>query len=153
MQSSARSETVETSMSASPHDKKKFGDYVRIHAIDGELITRDDETKVLKEGITQFGLELNEARGILLGIAADFDIALVSGAEQQVTTLLEHLVKKNRINQKGFADAVAIYRRLTKGRIPDAELRKRVKQMVLDRGWKARKTRWLIGSRRWFRRI
>ena len=65
-------------MSVSPHEKKKFGDYVRIHAVDGELITREDETKVLKEGITQFGLDLNEARGILIGIAADHDIALVS---------------------------------------------------------------------------
>ncbi|MBI1774060.1 MAG: hypothetical protein HYR63_01810 [Proteobacteria bacterium] len=153
MLSSVESENVETSMSASPHDKKKFGDYVRIHAIEGELITREDETKVLKEGITQFGLELNEARGILLGVAADHDIALVSSAEQQVATLLEHVAKKNRINHKGFADAVAIYKRLTKSRIPDIEIRKRIKQMVLDRGWKARKTHWLIGSRRWFRRI
>ena len=71
------SQSTETSMSASPHDRKKFGDYVRIHAVEGELITREDEAKVLKEGITQFGLELNEARGILLGVAADHDIALV----------------------------------------------------------------------------
>lgn len=140
-------------MSVSPHEKKKFGDFVRIHAIDGELITREDEQKVLKEGITQFGLELDEARGVLLGIAADHDIALVSNAEHHVETLLEHVVKKNRVSQKAFNDAVAIYKKLTKSRIPESEIRKRVKQMVLDNGWRAKKTRWLIGSRRWFRRI
>ena len=147
------SQSTETSMSASPHDRKKFGDYVRIHAVEGELITREDEAKVLKEGITQFGLELNEARGILLGVAADHDIALVSNAEQQVATMLEHVVRKNKISRKVFGDAVAIYRQLTRNRISESEMNRRVKQMVLDRGWKARKSRWLIGSRRWFRRI
>jgi hypothetical protein len=147
------SESAESSMTASPHDRKKFGDYCRIHAIEGELITREDEAKVLKEGITQFGLELNEARGILLGIAADHDIALVSGAEQQVATMLEHVVRKKKIRRKTFIDAVAIYKKLTKNRMSEIEMKKRVKQMVLDRGWKPRKTRWLIGTRRWFKRI
>ena len=117
-------------MSASPHDRKKFGDYVRIHAVEGELITREDEAKVLKEGITQFGLELNEARGILLGVAADHDIALVSNAEQQVATMLEHVVRKNKISRKVFGDAVAIYRQLTRNRISESEMNRRVKQMV-----------------------
>jgi hypothetical protein len=144
---------VELSMSASPHDKKKFGDYVRVHAIDGVLITREDEAKVLKEGITQFGLELNEARGILLGVAADHDIALVSNAEQQVSALLDFSVKRNRIGRKAFNDAAEIYKRLTKGILPDLEIRKRLKEIVLLRGWKARRAHWLIGSRRWFRRI
>ena len=57
-------------MAASAHEKKQFGDYVRIHAINGEVITREDEAKVLKEGITQFGLDLIEARGTLLAVAA-----------------------------------------------------------------------------------
>ena len=140
-------------MSASPHDKKKFGDYIRTHAVDGELITREDETKVIREGIAQFGLDLAEARGILLGIAEDHDIMLVAHVEQQVISLLEHVTKKNRVAKKGFDDAVAIFARLTKGRIPDIEIRKRLKEIVLQRGWKARKTHWLIGSRRWFRRI
>ena len=144
---------VESSMSVSPHDKKKFGDYVRIHAIDGELITREDETKILKEAITEFGLELNEARGILLGIAADHDLALVSAAERHVDTSLEHVVKKTRISQKGFGEAATIYAKLTKGRIPEIEIRKRLKEVVLERGWKPMRTRWLFGSRRWFRRI
>jgi hypothetical protein len=140
-------------MSASPHDRKKFGDYVRVHAIEGELITREDEAKVLKEGITAFGLELNEARGILLGVAADHDIALATSAEHQVATMLEHVVRKKKIHRKSFKDAVAIYKRLTKSRLSETEMNKRVKQMVLDRGWKPRKTRWLIGTRRWFKRI
>jgi hypothetical protein len=140
-------------MAASPHDKKKFGDFVRVHAIDGVLITREDEAQVLKEGIRQFGLELNEARGILMGVAADNDISLVSNAEQQVGAFLDFSVKRNRIGRKVFDNAAGIYKRLTKGLIPDLEIRKRLKEIVLLRGWKPRRGLWLIGSRRGFRRI
>jgi hypothetical protein len=140
-------------MVASSNEKKQFGDFVRIHAIQGVVLTREDEAKVLKEGITQFGLDLTEARGILLAVAAEHDIALVSAAEQQVETLLEHMVTKNRIAQKAFTDACAIYKKLTQGRLAEGEIAKRVKQMVLDHGWRPRRTRWLIGSRRWFRKI
>jgi hypothetical protein len=140
-------------MAASLHEKKQFGDYVRIHAIHGEVITREDEGRILREGITQFGLDLSEARGILLAVAAEHDIALVSAVEQQVETLLEHIVQKNRIARKTFADAVAIYKRLTRGRLTDSDIAKRVKQMVTDRGWRPRRNRWLIGTRRWFRKI
>ena len=44
-------------------DKKQFADFVRIHAINGNLITREDEMKVLKEGITRYRMELDEATG------------------------------------------------------------------------------------------
>ncbi|MSO65864.1 MAG: hypothetical protein EXQ85_08735 [Alphaproteobacteria bacterium] len=144
---------TELDMSVSPHEKKKFGDYARIHAVDGEIISREDETAVLKEGIARFGLDLDEARGVLFGIADDHDITLVSAVENHVSMLLEHSVKKNRVARKLFSEAVAVYRRLTKGRIPDDQIRKRVKHIVLEHGWKARKSRWLIGSRRWFRKI
>ena len=35
-------------MSEGRRDKKQFADFVRIHAINGNLITREDEMKVLK---------------------------------------------------------------------------------------------------------
>jgi hypothetical protein len=140
-------------MAAAQIEKKNFTDYVRVHAINGEVITREDEAKILKEGITQFGLDLNEARGTLLAVAAEHDIVLVSTVEQQVATLLEHVAHKGRISRKQFKDAVAIYKRLTRGRISERDIAKRVKQLIEDRGWRPRRSRWLIGGRRWFRKI
>ena len=147
------SRKTESDMSASHLDKKKFADFVRIHAINGDLITREDEMLILKEGITRFGMTLDDATGVLLAVAAENDIALVSHAEHHIETLLEQLVRKGKIGQKEFDDAVAIYKKLTNGGVPDAEVKKRVKQMVEGRGWKGKKTRWLIGSRKWFRKI
>lgn len=145
--------STESGMSPLPPDKKKFADFVRIHAINGDLITREDEMKILKEGITRFGLDLDEATGVMLSVAAEYDIALVSHAEHHVETMLEQLVKRGKIGQKEFADVAAVYSKLTNGSLSETEIKKRVKQMVQERGWKGRRTRWLFGTRKWFKRI
>jgi polyhydroxyalkanoate synthesis regulator phasin len=98
-------------------------------------------------------MSLDDATGVMLAVAAENDIALVSNAEHHVGTLIEQLVKKGKIGQKEFDDAVAIYKKLTNGGVPDSEVKKRVKQMVEGRGWNGKKTRWLLGSRKWFRKI
>jgi polyhydroxyalkanoate synthesis regulator phasin len=144
---------MEVTMAPSIQDKKKFADFVRIHAINGNLITRDDEMKILKEGITRFGMDLDEATGVLLSVAAEHDIALVSHAEHHVETLLEQFVKRGKIGQKEFNDAVAVYSKLTNNGLPESEIRRRVKQMVEEHGWRGRRTRWFFGSRKWFRKI
>lgn len=144
---------TERGMSAGEQDKKQFVDFVRIHAISGKLITRDDEMKVLKEGITRFGMNLDEATGVLLSAAADRRIALVSQAEEHLATMLEQLVKRSKIGQKEFDDVCAVYAKLTNGILPTPEIRKRIKQMVQERGWNGRRTHWLFGSRKWFKRI
>ena len=133
--------------------KKQFSDFVRIHAVNKNLITRDSEASILKEGVTRFRLELEEANGILLAVAGEHDIALVSEVEDTVATLLEQLVKNGKIGKKEFSDAVAIYKKLTNGSISDLEVRRRIKQMIEEKGWRARKTRRLFGTRKWFRRI
>jgi len=140
-------------MAPSQLDKKKFADLVRIHAINGDVITRDNEMAILREAVTRFGMSLDDATGVMLAVAAENEIALVSNAEHHVGTLIEQLVKKGKIGQKEFDDAVAIYKKLTNGGVPDSDVKKRVKQMVEGRGWHGKKTRWLLGSRKWFRKI
>src|SRR5713226_6811200 len=140
-------------MAGSQRDKKQFADFVRIHAINGNLLTRDDEMKVLKEGITRFRMELDEATGIMLSVAAEHDIALTSHAEHHVEIMLEQVVKRGKIGAKEFADVVAVYAKLTNGSLSLPEIQRRVKQMVQERGWNGRRTRRIFGSRKWFRKI
>jgi len=134
-------------------EKKQFADFVRIHAINGNLLTREDELKVLKEGITRYRMELDEATGIMLSVAAEHDIALTSHAEHHVEIMLEQVVKRGKIGQKEFADVVAVYAKLTNGSLALLDIQKRVKQMVQERGWNGRRTRRIFGSRKWFRKI
>jgi predicted TIM-barrel enzyme len=109
--------------------------------------------KVLKEGITRFHMELDEATGVLLSVAAEHDIALVSQAEHHIQVMLEQVVKRGKIGQKEFADAVAVYGKLTGGSLSLPEIQRRVKQMVQERGWNGKRTRRLFGTRKWFRKI
>ena len=142
-----------SSSATSRRDTKQFADFVRIHALDGNLITRDDEMRILKEGVTRFGMDLEEARGILLRAAAEHNITLVSNAEHHVETMLEQLAKRGKIGRKEFEDVVAVYSKLTGSGVASAEISKRVKQMVQEHGWKGRRTRRIFGSRKWFKRI
>jgi len=102
------SRRAEGDMAPSQLDKKKFADLVRIHAINGDVITRENEMAILREAVTRFGMSLDDATGVMLAVAAENDIALVSNAEHHVGTLIEQLVKKGKIGQKEFDDAVAI---------------------------------------------
>jgi hypothetical protein len=140
-------------MATSRRDTKQFADFVRIHALGGNLITRDDEMRILKEGVTRFGMDLEEARGILLRAAAEHNITLVSNAEHHVEKMLEQLVKRGKIGRKEFEDVAAVYGKLTGNGVPSGEISKRVKQMVQERGWRGRRTRRIFGSRKWFKKI
>ncbi len=145
-----RSERREQDLSK---EKAKFGDFVRIHAIEGKVITRKDEKKILEQGITRFELEFQEAQGIFLSVAAERDIALISRVEHHIGTYLEHVVKRRKVSRRDFEDAVAMYRKLSHGSMPDSEIRERVKQMTLDRSWTGKRRRWLLGTKKWFKRI
>ncbi|MBT3304867.1 MAG: hypothetical protein HN377_00120 [Alphaproteobacteria bacterium] len=46
-----------------------------------------------------------------------------------------------------------LYRGQTNDTIPEREIRTRVKQMVENNGWTGKRRRWMLGSRRWFKKI
>ena len=133
--------------------KAKYADFVRIHATEGKVINRDDEKKILEEGLTHFGLEFQDAQGALLSVASERDIAIISRVERIIDTNLAQQVKRGKISKQDFDDIVAVYGKLTNESTAKTEIRKRVKQMMLNRGWTGKRRRWLFNSRRWFNRI
>jgi len=140
-------------VASSDSGKQKFADFVRIHAIEANLISREDEKRILGKGITEFGLGFQEAHGIFLSVVSERSIALVSDADHHIEAFLEQMIKGGKIAKAHFEDAVSIYRRLTNGRIPENEIKKRVKVLMLEHDWKPRRSRWVIGSKRWFNKI
>ena len=134
-------------------NKAKFADYVQIHTIEGKVITRADEKKILEEGLTRFGLDFREAQGILLSVASERDIALVSHVEHHIDIFLQQVVKRDKVPRKDFNKANLLYRKMTNDTIPASEIRTRIKQMMEHNGWTGGRRRWLFGSRRWFKKI
>jgi len=134
-------------------DKSKFADYIQLHTINGKVITRVDEKKILQEGLTQFGLNLREAQGILLSVASEREIALVSHIEHHIEIYLQQVAKGSKVARSDFNKAVFLYRKLTKESISDVNIRSRIKQMIEQQGWTGRRRILMLGSKRWFKKI
>ena len=133
--------------------KAKYADFVRIHATEDKVINRDDEKKILEEGLKHFGLEFQDAQGTLLSVASERDIALISRVERLIDTNLEQKLKRGKISKQDFDDIVAVYGKLTNDSISKTKIRKRVKEMMVNHGWTGKRRRWLFNSKRWFNRI
>ena len=133
-------------------NKAKFADYIQVHTIEGKVITRADEKKILEEGLTRFDLDFREAQGILLSVASEREIALVSHVEHHIDIFLQQVVKRRKVSRKDFNKAALLYRKMTNDSIPDVEIRARIKQMIEKSGWTGKRRRWLFNSRRWFKK-
>lgn len=134
--------------------KRKFADYVRLHAVDQRFITREEEKRILQEGILRFGLDLAEANGILLAVSAEEKIALERVEEERIRRILARFARKGKaISRADFEQTAATYREFANGAVSEAEARRSVKRMMETEGYAPRRTRWLIGSKRWYRAI
>lgn len=141
-------------MAASDDEKRKFADFVRVHTVDQRFITREEEKRLLQEGILRFGLDLDEANGILLRVASEEKIALERLEEERIRRILAQLGgRKRKIAKRDFAQTAATYRELSNGGMTDAEAKRKVKRIMESEGYAARRTRWMIGSKRWYRQV
>lgn len=146
------------------HPPGRFADYVRLHGASQKLILIEQERELLKAGITEFGLSLSEASGLLHSAVRESDTLLESQAEQHLHTLLDEPrtprearlaargrpVDKMRLTRKQFERAVDFYQTLTRAALSRDEARQRVKAMVLRQKRKACRDWWRLGSRKWF---
>jgi hypothetical protein len=140
-------------------DRRKFADFARLHANDRRFVSRDNERMILKSGIADFGMDYDEAHGVLLGVAAEQKLALESQAEQNVRAFLEHKARKKKISRKEFKEAAAMYRQLVNDGLTRKEAKQRVKAVMMRCGLRPKRIRLLFlplpipGARRWYNRI
>lgn len=150
---------TDVSALARDRDRRKFADFVRLHASERRFIGRDDETRILKSGIADFGMDYDEARGVLLGVAGEHQLALESQAEQNVRAFLQHRAPKKKVSRKQFREAARMYRRLVNDGITPKEAKQRVKGIMIRDGMQPRRIRLfflpilLPGAKRWYNRI
>ena len=132
---------------------RRFADYIRLHATQGKYLSRDDELTALKSGVSDFGIGLDEAKGVLYRVAEDRSLALQSQIEQQLRAFLIQISRKKAISKDSFNDCVEIYTKLAHNAVSKAEAERRVKMLVLDEGIRAKRNWRRLGSRKWFNRI
>jgi hypothetical protein len=131
--------------------KKAFVDYIMLQVFDDKYIDRKEEKKILEEGIKQ-GIGVEEGLAIIRQVAADKGLALEREAEERAKEMLERFAANDgKVDKKEFEDTLAIFKSASKNKIPEPEMKKRLKNMMEENGWKA-KEGGLFGSK-WYSAI
>jgi len=138
-------------MAVSEDVKNRFVEYVKLQGFDDKYIDRKEEKKILETAVKN-GLDVEEGLSLLREIAAQKGFVIERDAEERTKEMLERFAQNDgKVDKKEFADAIAIFKSSCKGKVPEPEIKKRLKQMMLENGWKA-KEGGLFGSK-WFSEI
>lgn len=138
-------------MAVSEDVKNRFVEYVKLQGFDDQYIDRKEEKKILETAVKN-GLSVEEGLALLREVATQKGLVVERDAEERAKEVLERFAGNDgKVDKKEFADAVAIFKSTCKGRVPEPEIQKRLKAMMLGNGWQA-KEGGLFGSK-WFSAI
>lgn len=134
-------------------DSRRFADLVKLNGLGRRYIDREQERHLLEEGVTRFGLTLDEARGVLRSVAEDNSYVFESEAGRRIQQLMSRNAgKKGKISRAQFNRTVELLRDFSDNTINEAEARRQLKRIMIDNGWRPRRAG-LLRSRRWFKRV
>jgi len=134
-------------------DSRRFADLVKLQGVGSRFIDREQERRLLEEGVTKFGLTLDEARGVLRSVAEDNGYVFESEAGRRVEQVMSrHAGKRGLISRRQFRATAQVLRDFSDNAITEPEARRRIKQLMVDNGWRPRRAG-LLRTRRWYRQV
>ncbi len=132
--------------------KTQFVQFIMLRVYDDQYIDRAEEKEILEEGIKR-GVSVDEGLAIIRQVAAEKGFVIERVAEESAKKILRQFAMNDGvIDQKEFDDAFALFKDASKGKIHDLDLKKRLKQMMLDNGWNA-KEGGFFSTNKWFSSI
>lgn len=138
-------------MSVSPENHRQFVEFVKLQVFDDGFLDRQEEKAILEKGI-QLGISIESGLAIITQLASTRGFVVERLANDRARQILTQFANNDgKIDKKEFDDAVAFYQSDTKGKIREDEVRRRIKQLILDNQWKV-KEGGLFGSK-WFSAI
>jgi hypothetical protein len=117
--------------------EKRFVEHIKLRAIGDEFINKDEEKEILSFAISE-NIEVGKARVALKNYCVQKGIVLESHVEDEGRRVLIQSMQDEQIDKKEFESAVQKMLEVGKGRINDAECRRRMKKVVLENNWKVR---------------
>jgi hypothetical protein len=134
-------------------DSRRFADLVKLQGVGSRFIDREQERRLLEDGVTKFGLALDEARGTLRAVADDNGYVFESEAGRRVEQVMSrHAGKRGLVSRRQFRATAQVLRDFSDNAISEPEARRRVKQIMIDNGWRPRRAG-LLRTRRWYRQV
>ena len=131
--------------------RKQFIEYIMLQVFDDQYIDRQEEKKILEEGIKK-GISVAEGLSIIQQVASEKGFVIEREVEDRTQEVLEQFALNDGvIDKKEFEKALVLFKSSCKGKMPEPELKRRLKKMILSQGWKV-KEGGLFGSK-WFSEI
>ena len=139
-------------MPGQDNSSDRFMGYVELAGMDRPFVSKAEERRLLEQGISQFGLDPNEARGILLYAAQQNAIRMEREVDGRMVPILDRFGGKRKKVAKGkFKEAASLYNELAGGVLTDEESRLYVKQVMEQNKFRPRRS--MLMSRRWYDKI
>jgi hypothetical protein len=134
-------------------DGRRFADLVKLNGLGSRFIDRTQERHLLEEGVTKFGLTLDEARGVLRSVAEDNGYVFESEAGRRIQQVLgRHAGKNGMISRRQFRRTADVLRDFSDNAIGEAEARRQIKRIMIESGWRPRRAG-MLRTRRWYRQV
>ena len=131
---------------------RQYADQVRLRLAGQRYLTEQQERELLLEAL-DLGLSFEEAKGLLAATVAKRRAARGMALDHDMAVTIETMAgAKGWISRTNFDHAANLYRRLSGGAVGEAEAKRRVKQLMLSRGWKIR-GEIIFGTPHWYRQI
>jgi len=132
--------------------RERFRGFVELSGLDQPYISKVEERRLLEQGMGQFELGPDEARGIVLDVSQVHRIKLERDIDRRILdTLIHDSGKKRKVGRRRFKRAVAHYNAMAGGALTDAEARSLVKQVMESNQFRPKRGG-LTFSRRWYKR-
>jgi hypothetical protein len=133
--------------------RDQYTDLVRLQVSGRRMMTQDRETALLQDGVTRYGLSLEEARGRVRSAVEDRRVVMQRDIDESVSFLLRDSAdRKGRLKRKDFDRVARFYKLRADGLMDDPEIRQRVKGIMLEEKLTPRRAG-LFRTRRWFAKI
>ncbi len=132
---------------------RRFADLVKLSGWQTKVIDRAQEQHLLEEGVTRFGLTLDEARGIMRAVAEDSHYVFEGETVRRIEQVMARQAgRRGRISRSQFMHTAQVLRDFSNNSISDLEARRQLKRVMIENGWQPRRAG-LLRTRRWFRAI
>lgn len=141
-------------MMPEPRSQQRFAELVKLHTQGRRFLDHERECRLLEDGVSRYGLTLDEARGVLRSQVEGDRVAIAGDIDQSAAHLLKTMAdRKRRVSRTDFGKIVAFYRLSAGSAVSQAEAEKRVKRLMEENGFQAKRSGRLLRTRRWYRAI
>lgn len=134
--------------------RMRFAELVKLQLQGRRFLDRVEERRLLEEGLTRYGLRLEEASGLLRAAAEQDGVAMEGELGRSSGMLLKTMAdRRGRVARPDFDKAVAFYRARAGDGLTPREAATRVKRQMEELELQPKPSGRLIRTRRWYRAI